>query len=109
MKIYISIPITGHDPEEQQAKAAKFAEAIKALGHQPVNPFDTPAAPSHLDEREEYAYYIGEDLKEMLLCDAAYFSKDWDKSKGCILEHTAAKLYGLKTFYSSDRIPTTTK
>lgn len=105
MKIYISIPITGHDPEEQQAKAAKFAEAIKALGHKPVNPFDTPAAPSHLDEREEYAYYIGEDLKEMLRCDAVYFSEGWNRSKGCTLEHFAAEIYGLKIFYSHDKIP----
>lgn len=105
MEVYISIPITGHDPKEQQAKASKFAEAIRGCGHEPVTPFDTPAAPSHLNEREGYAYYMGEDLKRLLLCDAAYFARGWDKSKGCLLEHTAAKLYNLKIYYSLDTIP----
>lgn len=105
MKIYISIPITGHDIKEQQSKAAEFAESIKRLGHEPINPFDTPAPTNQLNEREEYAHYIGEDIKAMLLCDAVYFSKGWEKSRGCILEHTAVKLYGLKAFYSLDIIP----
>lgn len=46
MRIYISIPISGHDLATQRATASEIAEKIKALGHEPVNPFDTPDAPS---------------------------------------------------------------
>lgn len=34
MKIYISIPITGHDIAGQQAKAAIMAREIEARGHE---------------------------------------------------------------------------
>lgn len=38
MKIYISIPITGHDIVEQQRKANEVAEKLRAKGHEPVSP-----------------------------------------------------------------------
>lgn len=98
MKIYISIPITGHDLATQRAKAAEIAEKIKALGHEPVNPFDTPEAPAEMSEREKYAYYMGEDVKRLLLCDGVYFHLEWPKSKGCNVEFTIALTYKLKIF-----------
>lgn len=33
MRIYISIPINGHNPEERKAKAERFAKGIDAIGH----------------------------------------------------------------------------
>lgn len=106
MKIYISIPISGYDLATQQVKAAEIAERIKALGHEPVNPFDTPAAPWHLSEKEQYAYYMGEDIKRLLTCDGVYFHPNWHKSKGCNVEFTIAMAYKLKIFLSfSDMVP----
>lgn len=96
MKIYISIPISGHSIEEQKEKAKYIAERLKALGHEPVNPFDTPPPSGNLSDKEQYAYYIGEDLKRLLTCDAAFFCEDWLKSKGCRLEYHVASLYGIK-------------
>lgn len=52
MRIYISIPISNHDLATQRATANKIAEKIKALGHEPVNPFDTPEAPKGMSEKE---------------------------------------------------------
>lgn len=105
MKIYISIPISGHDPEEQRAKAERFAKDIDAIGHDPINPFDAPAPPEHFDDKERYAYFMGFDIADILRSDAAYFSRGWEQSKGCRLEHAAAEIYGLKIFYALDKIP----
>lgn len=106
MKIYISIPISGLDLATQRATANEIADRIRELGHEPVNPFDTPEAPSEMSEREKYAYYMGEDIKRLLLCDAAYFHPHWTKSKGCRIEHHAAVTCGLETFYTfSDMMP----
>ena len=105
MKIYISIPITGHDLQEQTAKAEKLAAVIRTLGHEPVSPFDTPAAPSHLTEQEAYSYYIGCDLEQLLLCDGAYFVRGWERSRGCNIEHEAAVIYELRIFHKLDQIP----
>lgn len=105
MRIYISIPISGHALEEQRAKAERFAKDIDAIGHDAINPFDVPEPPACLDERVKYAYYMGEDVKELLMCDAVYFSRGWEQSKGCRLEHAAAEIYGLKIYYALDKIP----
>lgn len=106
MRIYISIPISGLDLATQRVKADKIAEMIKAFGHEAVNPFDTPEAPPEMSEKEKYAYYMGEDIKRLLMCDAAYFHPHWTKSKGCRIEHHAAVTCGLETFYTfSDMMP----
>lgn len=105
MKIYISIPITGHDLDEQRAKAERLHQDIDAIGHDVINPFDVPEPPEHFDDKERYAYYMGFDIADLLRSDAAYFSRGWEQSKGCRLEHAAAEIYGLKIYYELDKIP----
>lgn len=105
MKIYISIPITGHDYDIQKKQAEQIAALIKAAGHEPVSPFETPAAPSWMEEPEQYAYYMGEDIQALLLCGGIYLSKGWKESKGCLLEQAAAEIYGLYQFTSINKIP----
>lgn len=105
MKIYISIPITGHDLQEQAKKAGNIANGIRAIGHEPVSPFDTPAAPSHYNRQEQYAYYLGRDIERLLLCDGAYFAKGWEDSKGCRIEGAVAQAAGIPVFFKIDKIP----
>lgn len=105
MRIYISIPISNHDLATQRAKAAEIAEKIKALGHEPVNPFDTPEAPPGMSEKERYAYYMGEDIKRLLMCDAAYFCEGYYKSAGCRTEVSVADNYGIIRFHDLKLIP----
>jgi len=38
-------------------------------------------------------YYLGEAIKKLGTCDACYFVKGWDNSKGCLIEATVCKLY----------------
>lgn len=105
MKIYISIPITGHDLATQQATAAQIADKIKSLGHEPVNPFDTPLAPPEWSEQQKYAYYMGRDIEKLLVCDAIYFCDGWHESKGCRVESYIAETYGLKIYHDLRYIP----
>lgn len=105
MKIYISIPISGCNIEKQCATASEIADKLRKLGHEPVNPFDTPEAPQGLNDKEKYAYYIGEDLKRMLTCDAVYLCDRWYESKGCRLEAQTALIYGLKQYGRFEDVP----
>lgn len=100
MKIYISIPISGCDIERQRETASKIAEVIKRMGHEPVNPFDTPQAPEHWNSDRKYAYYMGEDVKRLLMCDAIYMFRDWENSTGCTIEHSIANIKKMIVFYS---------
>lgn len=105
MKIYISIPISGHDLTTQMSKASEIVEKIKALGHEPVNPFDTPLAPPGMTEKEKYAYYMGRDIEQLLLCDAVFFCEGWRGSDGCCLEFDTTRRYGIGRFVNIDDIP----
>lgn len=105
MKIYISIPISGYPIEEQKAKAREIAEKLRKLGHEPVNPFDTPEAPQGLSKKEQYVYYMGEDIKRLLMCDAIFFCEGWYKSRGCRLEADVAIIYKLQEYGRFEDVP----
>ena len=104
MKIYISIPKSGKSFYPQYTKAAEIAEQIKALGHEPVNPFDTPEPPEELNEKQRYAYFMGEDIKRLLMCDAILMCEGWNMSKGCSAEYSISQAYGLQRFDSIESI-----
>lgn len=102
MKIYISLPITGHDIEEVEASCIYASGVIQAKGHTPVSPLDVSPDPD-----ATYAKHMGNDIEALLCCDAVLFLDGWRTSKGCRLEHEAANIYDKETFYSLDRIPNT--
>lgn len=100
MKIYISLPITGHDIEEVEASCIYASGVIQAKGHTPVSPLDVSP-----DSDATYAEHMANDIEALLNCDAVLFMPEWRSSKGCRLENSAAEIYEKKIFYSLDRIP----
>ena len=80
MKIYISLPITGHDIEEVEASCIYASGVIQAKGHTPVSPLDISPDPD-----ATYSEHMGNDIEALLNCDAVLFME----------------------FYSLDRIPNT--
>ena len=89
MKIYISLPITGHDIEEVEALCIFTAAMLREQGHTPISPLEVSS-----DPETTYAEHMGRDISALLCCDAVYFCKDWETSRGCRLEYQAAKIYG---------------
>lgn len=80
MRIYISAPITGKDPEELTI----FFKAVKArivrAGHVPISPWDI----SQELPRGEHADYMAVDMAIIKhFADAVLFAGDYQHSKGC--------------------------
>ncbi|HIT83299.1 MAG TPA: DUF4406 domain-containing protein [Candidatus Avibacteroides faecavium] len=100
MKVYISLPITGHGIEEVEATCIHASGVIQAKGHTPVSPLDISPDPD-----ATYARHMGNDIEALLQCDAVLFMPGWRESKGCRLENAAAEIYDKQIFYSIDRIP----
>ena len=88
MKVYISLPITGHDIEEVEARCIFAKSVLKRKGHTPVSPLDVSDNPD-----ASYAEHMGRDISALLECDAVVFLEGWRESKGCRLEHAAAEIY----------------
>lgn len=88
MKVYISLPITGHDLTEVRRRAERAKQLLAAMGHEPVSPLDVSPDPD-----APYHEHIGRDIAALLTCDAALFLDDWGTSRGCYLEMEAAFIY----------------
>ena len=88
-KIYISLPITGLDKDTVISKANDRKKLISFKGYEPVTPFDVSP-----DSNASYAEHMGRDIQALLECDAVYFCRGWQDSKGCQAEYEVAKIYG---------------
>ena len=99
MKVYISLPITGHNIEEVEARCIFAKAVLKKKGHTPVSPIEL----NHTDP-EDYPAVIGTDITALLACDAVVFLDGYEYSKGCRLEYEAAVIYGKEMYFDLDEI-----
>ena len=88
MKVYISLPITGHDEKRQREKADMVKAALSRAGHKPVSPFDIYAG-----KNPTYFDYLCYDLRALADSDAIYLCEGWENSRGCLVEAHFAKIY----------------
>jgi len=98
-KIYISLPITGQDFEEVEARSIFTSVIIEEVGFEAVSPLEVSD-----NQDAPYEEHIGKDITALLRCDAVLFLEGWQESKGCNLEHDAARIYGKMMFFSLDEI-----
>lgn len=94
MKIYISIPITGHDEHKQREKADLAKAMLSRAGHKAVSPFDIYAG-----HDPQYADYLCADLRTLADCDAIYLCDSWQFSRGCRIEANFAKEFNKQFMY----------
>lgn len=93
MKIYVSLPITGHDIEHAKARAAIIKQFLSNEWNEVTTPFDVCP-----DVDKPYSYYMGRDIEALLECDAIFMANGWQHSKGCTLEYNAALVYDKHIF-----------
>ena len=92
-RIYISIPISGHDLEEVKEKARK-AKIRVSHWCDVITPFDVCPEPD-----KPYSYYMGKDIEALLECDAIFLCEGWQNSKGCMAEFEVARIYGKEIMF----------
>lgn len=90
MKVYISLPITGKDLQQQKRHADNVAAFLLTAGFTPVNPFNNGLA-----DDASYEEHMKADLRLMLDCDAIMLCDGWRLSKGCVLESVVAIACGM--------------
>ena len=102
-KIYISLPIK----IDEKTVSKRYKEALTYVkenlsDYEPIGPinieeFDNNGIKKKRDY--DYAWYMGEDIKILLRCDAILMCDGWSFSEGCNCEHEAAKIYNKTVFY----------
>lgn len=86
-KFYISGPITGTD--DYMERFARAEEYLKSKGYEVINPAKVN---SMMPESTTWEEYMEMSLCMLGLCDAVYFLKGWEKSRGAMVEFMTARL-----------------
>ena len=105
MKAMISQRMRGKSDEEIIKTRKKAVAYLESQGYEVVNTYFTDDIEGSAGVTEHFGivnmplYYLAKSLEVMSQCDAVYFCKGWEKATGCMIEHIAANMYGLKVFY----------
>ena len=102
IKVYVSLPITGQENTvmERCLKAKLQIEMLFATADtkgyelevvfpKDVDKIGTPEQ----DNTKPLGYWLGEDVKLLMECEAVFFCEGYGKSRGCQLEDKCATLY----------------
>ena len=92
-KLFISQPMKGKSDEDilaERKKAIKSAEDVIGEQVEVIDSFfqSAPVGAKPL-------WFIGKSLEFLSDADIAYFAKDWQKARGCKIEHERAVEYGI--------------
>lgn len=104
MKAMLSQPMAGKTDEEIAATRDKAIAALKDMGYEIINTLFTDEWYSKENMKERGVVqiplcFLAKSLENMSLCHAVYFCKGWEKARGCVIEHEAAKAYNLEIIY----------
>lgn len=88
-KVYVSIPITGENYNDQRIHAFVVATNLVQKDHEIITPFDVVRSVN-----TPYNEAMSKCIAALLDCDVIYLCKNWQKSKGCLAELQTALVYG---------------
>lgn len=92
-KLFISQPMSGKADEEILAERKVAIKAAEELLREPVEVIDSFFQSGPVGAKA--LWFIGKSLEFLSDADIAYFAKDWQKARGCKIEHERAVEYGI--------------
>lgn len=99
MKFYISLPMGGHEitvrRRYEDAKERILNEYPAAIISGPVNIEEFTDEGMTTKRTHDWAWYIGEDIKELLTCTHIYMCQGYTDSPGCKTEKAVALVNGI--------------
>ena len=95
-KLFISQPMIDKTNEEIKTERENIIkEVTNVLGEVEVIDSFFESAP----HEAKPLWFLGKSLELLSTADIAYFAKDWDKYRGCKIEHTCAIEYGIDVMH----------
>lgn len=103
-KAMISQPMAGKTDDEIVRTRDRALMHLEELGYSTVNTLFTDEwySKESMEARGVVQIplcFLAKSLESMSLCHATYFCKGWEQTRGCRIEHEAAKAYGLEIIY----------
>ena len=98
MKVFISQPMNNKTNEEIEMERAMAIVKLKREYTEPIHIIDSFFKDAPHDAKP--LWYLGESIKLIGDADAVFFCKDWEKYRGCTIEHECAVRYGIPCIYA---------
>lgn len=98
--VMVSLPMAGKTDKQIRDTWNKAAEHLRRKGYKVLDTIIESADETDYTVNEPL-YYLGKSLIYMSLCSSVYFCDGWEEYRGCIIEHGAARAYGLNILYES--------
>ena len=92
-KLFISQPMGGKTDEEILAEREIAVKAAEELLRESVEVIDSFFQSAPVGAKP--LWFLGKSLELLADADIAYFAKDWQKARGCKIEHECAVEYGI--------------
>lgn len=94
MKIFISQPMKGRDREEIWKERAEAILALKEKYGEGVEIIDSFVKDFPKDANA--AWFLGKSIQLLSAADGALFLGDWYEARGCRIERTVCRDYGIE-------------
>ena len=118
VRIYISLPISGHDLEEREKKAAQMkGQVMQAVKTNKLAYISKNGKAVTLTENNTvvitpfeivpdatgmtYEQVMAKDLEVLMTCDIVVFARHWQYSKGCRIEFAVARELGIRVNFEA--------
>lgn len=98
LKLFVSIPMAGRSEEEIRDGFTNAYQEVFTHYRDMAN-FSLVLLDSFFIENLTPLECLGKSIMLMSQADIVYFSKGWDKSRGCIIEHQVASFYNKTIVY----------
>lgn len=96
-RIFISQPMKGLTDEEILKAREQAIYEVKKTINEDVEIIDSFFQSAPVDAKP--LWFLGKSLELLSTADIVIFIGDWDKFRGCKIEHTCAVEYGIERFY----------
>lgn len=93
MKVFISQPMRDKTDEQIKTERESVTELMKATYGNDVEIIDSFIETAPYDAKP--LWFLGKSLELLSWADVAYFCVDWEKYRGCKMEHQACLEYGI--------------
>lgn len=95
-KLFIAQPMKGKSEEVIMAERELAIEKAKKEIGDDVNIIESYFPENAPANSVEGLYYLGKSIQLLSTADIAYFAPGWNDARGCKIENTCAKEYGIK-------------
>lgn len=95
LRVFISQPMNGKTHKEIEEERLRIVSKISETVDEPFEVIDSFFKSAPHDAKP--LWFLGKSIELLSTADLVYFAKGWETARGCIIEHSCAVDYMVKT------------